>query len=388
MKLTLQQRLVQQLSAHIESDQHLALIEPILECATTEETLLQLNLVRKLGNLLKSFTANASWEEEQLQSCLLALAQLHSQTPCRTPLQRSFTSAFQKVPSLFETAVLISLENILQEDIANGKTLLLHRKVTVDDIGRYLEKIMSLLENFKLGQKCLEKNSLLDCYLHDSRTSAGMAIFLVLKLIYNQDSLVMKVRDILFRNRFKNTDLLSEELPKVQSQAKYHRLRGGCFCNFFVRSIMGRGDNLNWKEVLRSDGKIIQNLLGRIWDNWDHPVEGVRHQMKQLFCSILDIHTTMLVSDIKEDTFLLQLTHSVLEQNWFRRGKYDILSSLLNYLPASKLLLLQPSLLSDVVQAMIDASITSHIWLEPIMSLLQSNDTNIKRVIIDVGRII
>ncbi|RDD43254.1 Thyroid adenoma-associated protein-like protein [Trichoplax sp. H2] len=530
MKLTLQQRLVQQLSAHIESDQYLALIEPILECATTEETLLQLNLVRKLGNLLKSFTANASWEEEQLQSCLLALAQLHSQTPCRTPLQRSFTSAFQKVPSLFETAVLISLENILQKDIANGKTLLLHRKVTVDDISRYLEKIMSLLENFKLGQKCLEKNSLLvveflttclgscmkpteswstqepyfdkdcfsiikvviavlhkiglklgqvvsnenfslvndqhewltlyktlltysnsifccDCYLHDSRTSAGMAIFLVLKLIYNQDSLVMKVRDILFRNRFKNTDLLSEELPKVQShedhndeaaslylyhgllamlniddivkaEEKYNQksIMGGIIARLIeisYWSIMGRGDNLNWKEVLRSDGKIIQNLLGRIWDNWDHPVEGVRHQMKQLFCSILDIHTTMLVSDIKEDTFLLQLTHSVLEQNWFRRGKYDILSSLLNYLPASKLLLLQPSLLSDVVQAMIDASITSHagtfldklltswkseyksthlpiyltklhtIWLEPIMSLLQSNDTNIKRVIID-----
>ena len=53
----------------------------------------------------------------------------------------------------------------------------------------------------------------------------------------------------------------------------------------------------------------------------------------------------------------------MLEQNWFRRGKYDILSSLLNYLPVSKLLALRPCLLNDVIYAMIDPNVTSHVGL-------------------------
>lgn len=60
---------------------------------------------------------------------------------------------------------------------------------------------------------------------------------------------------------------------------------------------------------------------------------------------------------------MLQLASSVLEQNWFRRGKYDILSSLLKYLPISKLLVLRPCLLNDVIYAMIDPNVTSHVGL-------------------------
>lgn len=41
----------------------------------------------------------------------------------------------------------------------------------------------------------------------------------------------------------------------------------------FVSNMLARHKSLNWKVILQPEGKLIQNLLSRIWDNWDHPVE-------------------------------------------------------------------------------------------------------------------
>ena len=43
-------------------------------------------------------------------------------------------------------------------------------------------------------------------------------------------------------------------------------------------------ENLNWKVILRPDGKLIRNLLSRIWDNWDHPVE-----VNNIFCALFGL---------------------------------------------------------------------------------------------------
>lgn len=113
---------------------------------------------------------------------------------------------------------------------------------------------------------------------------------------------------------------------------------------------------------LSGGSELQRHLLEHIYSHWEHPLDGVRHQTRSLFRNLLLLHqhTNPSASDPTKDSYITELTQSLLGLEWHMRGKYGSLGCLVELYGAGYLLDVQPQLPSCLLGLMGDQSLASY----------------------------
>ncbi|XP_059214737.1 thyroid adenoma-associated protein [Centropristis striata] len=116
------------------------------------------------------------------------------------------------------------------------------------------------------------------------------------------------------------------------------------------------------QNSFRGGSELHQHLLEHIYSHWEHPLDGVRHQTRSLFRNLLLLHqhTNPSVSDPTEDSYVTELTRSLLGLEWHMRGKYGSLGCLVELHGAGYLLHIQPQLPSCLLGLMGDQTLAPY----------------------------
>ncbi|KAK1905777.1 Thyroid adenoma-associated protein like [Dissostichus eleginoides] len=116
------------------------------------------------------------------------------------------------------------------------------------------------------------------------------------------------------------------------------------------------------QQSLSGGSELQQRLLEHIYSHWEHPLDGVRHQTRALFRNILLLHqhTCSSIFDPAEDSYITELTLSLLGLEWHMRGKYGSLSCLVELYGARHLLDVQPQLPVSLLGLMGDQNLAPY----------------------------
>lgn len=100
------------------------------------------------------------------------------------------------------------------------------------------------------------------------------------------------------------------------------------------------------------------SLLEYVYIHWEHPLDAVRHQSKQIFRNILQIHHTAVIvtSNRDVDPFLCQLTHKLLSLEWHSKGKYASLACLVECVGTEQILSVDHMIPEQILDVMWDQS--------------------------------
>ncbi|XP_070697363.1 thyroid adenoma-associated protein [Pempheris klunzingeri] len=116
------------------------------------------------------------------------------------------------------------------------------------------------------------------------------------------------------------------------------------------------------QQSLRGGSELQRHLLEHIYSHWEHPLDGVRHQTRSLFHNLLLLHqhTNPSTSDPTRDSYVTELTQSLLGLEWHMRGKYGSLGCLVELYGAGYLLAIQPQLPSCLLGLMGDQTLAPY----------------------------
>lgn len=116
------------------------------------------------------------------------------------------------------------------------------------------------------------------------------------------------------------------------------------------------------RESLCGGSELQRHLLEHIYSHWEHPLDGVRHQTRSLFHNLLLLHqhTNPSASDPTKDSYITELTQSLLGLEWHMRGKYGSLGCLVDLCGAEYLLNIQPQLPSCLLGLMGDQTLAPY----------------------------
>ncbi|XP_034080889.1 thyroid adenoma-associated protein isoform X3 [Gymnodraco acuticeps] len=116
------------------------------------------------------------------------------------------------------------------------------------------------------------------------------------------------------------------------------------------------------QQSLSGGSELQQRLLEHIYSHWEHPLDGVRHQTRALFRNLLLLHqhTCSSIFDPAEDSYITELTLSLLGLEWHMRGKYGSLSCLVELYGARHLLDVQPQLPVSLLGLMGDQNLAPY----------------------------
>ncbi|KAI3362945.1 hypothetical protein L3Q82_011619 [Scortum barcoo] len=116
------------------------------------------------------------------------------------------------------------------------------------------------------------------------------------------------------------------------------------------------------QQSLSGGSELQRHLLEHIYSHWEHPLDGVRHQTRSLFRNLLLLHqhTTCSTSDLTKDSYITELTQSLLGLEWHMRGKYGSLGCLVELYGAGHLLDIQPQLPSCLLGLMGDQTLAPY----------------------------
>ncbi|XP_018411906.1 PREDICTED: thyroid adenoma-associated protein [Nanorana parkeri] len=112
------------------------------------------------------------------------------------------------------------------------------------------------------------------------------------------------------------------------------------------------------QDCFNGSSSTMCSLLEYVYINWEHPLDAVRHQTKQIFRNILQIHhTAMMVIPSREvDPFLCQLTHKLLSLEWHSKGKYASLACLVECVGTEQILSVDHMIPEQILDVMWDQS--------------------------------
>lgn len=116
------------------------------------------------------------------------------------------------------------------------------------------------------------------------------------------------------------------------------------------------------QQFLCGGSELQRHLLEHIYSHWEHPLDGVRHQTRSLFRNLLLLHqhTSPSTSHPTEDSYITELTQSLLGLEWHMRGKYGSLGCLVELYGARYLLDIQPQLPSCLLGLMGDQTLAPY----------------------------
>ncbi|XP_068089110.1 tRNA (32-2'-O)-methyltransferase regulator THADA isoform X2 [Hyperolius riggenbachi] len=112
------------------------------------------------------------------------------------------------------------------------------------------------------------------------------------------------------------------------------------------------------QESLNGSSSAISRLLEYVYIHWEHPLDAVRHQAKQIFKNILQIHHAagVVVSSGEVDVFLSELTHKLLNLEWHSKGKYASLACLVECVGTEQILSVDRTIPEQILDVMWDQS--------------------------------
>lgn len=115
-------------------------------------------------------------------------------------------------------------------------------------------------------------------------------------------------------------------------------------------------------QSLGGGSELQRHLLEHIYSHWEHPLDGVRHQTRCLFRNhlLLHQHTNPSASNPTKDSYITELTQSLLGLEWHMRGKYGSLGCLVELYGAGYLLAIQPQLPMCLLGLMGDQSLAPY----------------------------
>ncbi|XP_078128920.1 thyroid adenoma-associated protein isoform X2 [Sander vitreus] len=116
------------------------------------------------------------------------------------------------------------------------------------------------------------------------------------------------------------------------------------------------------QQSLSGGSELQRQLLEHIYSHWEHPLDGVRHQTRSLFRNLLLLHqhTNPSISDPTKDSYIAELSRSLLGLEWHMRGKYGSLGCLVELFGAGYLLDIQPQLPSCLLGLMGDQTLAPY----------------------------
>ncbi|XP_067277498.1 thyroid adenoma-associated protein isoform X2 [Pseudorasbora parva] len=116
------------------------------------------------------------------------------------------------------------------------------------------------------------------------------------------------------------------------------------------------------RSSLVGGSPLIARLHHHIYAHWEHPLDGVRHQMRILFQNLLKLHQHCSdhKSDPTNDPYITQLTRDLLALEWHMKGKYGTLACLVEHLGAEYLLKLDGGLPSRLLGLMGDQTLAPY----------------------------
>ncbi|KAM3606743.1 uncharacterized protein V6R79_022453 [Siganus canaliculatus] len=115
-------------------------------------------------------------------------------------------------------------------------------------------------------------------------------------------------------------------------------------------------------QSLSGGSELQRHLLEHIYSHWEHPLDGVRHQTRSLFRNLLLLHqhTNPSTPDLTKDSYITELTQSLLGLEWHMRGKYGSLGCLVELYGARHLLDIQSQLPSCLLGLMGDQTLAPY----------------------------
>lgn len=115
-------------------------------------------------------------------------------------------------------------------------------------------------------------------------------------------------------------------------------------------------------SALVGGSPLIARLHHHIYAHWEHPLDGVRHQMRSLFQNLLTLHQHCSDhnSDPTSDPYISQLTRDLLALEWHMKGKYGTLACLVEHMGAEYLLELDGGLPSRLLGLMGDQTLAPY----------------------------
>nr|XP_046258832.1 thyroid adenoma-associated protein isoform X2 [Scatophagus argus] len=115
-------------------------------------------------------------------------------------------------------------------------------------------------------------------------------------------------------------------------------------------------------QCLSGGSELQQHLLEHIYSHWEHPLDGVRHQTRSLFHNLLLLHqrANPSTTDPTKDSYVTELTQSLLGLEWHMRGKYGSLGCLVDLYGAGYLLDIQRQLPSSLLGLMGDQTLAPY----------------------------
>lgn len=126
-------------------------------------------------------------------------------------------------------------------------------------------------------------------------------------------------------------------------------------------SLQGEPRSPVLQEALQGEAELPGRLREHVYSHWEHPLDGVRHQTRNLFRNLLRMHQLCLgAANLTSDPFMAQLTQSLLGLEWHSRGKYGSLGCLVEYLGTEHLLALEPTLPALLLSLMGDQTLAPY----------------------------
>ncbi|XP_062934463.1 tRNA (32-2'-O)-methyltransferase regulator THADA isoform X2 [Cynocephalus volans] len=117
----------------------------------------------------------------------------------------------------------------------------------------------------------------------------------------------------------------------------------------------------NLKDSLNGNSSIVGKLLEYVYTHWEHPLDALRHQTKNIFKNLLQMHQlTTEGADSVTDPFFLELTNRLLQLEWHIKGKYTCLDCLVDCLGIEHILAVDKTIPSQILAVMGDQSLVPY----------------------------
>ncbi|XP_013394296.1 thyroid adenoma-associated protein homolog [Lingula anatina] len=106
-------------------------------------------------------------------------------------------------------------------------------------------------------------------------------------------------------------------------------------------------------RLFAEESQVVQKTLDLIWKHWDSPVDGVSERASAVFSTMIQLHVSECrYHDEDDSVFLSKMLSQLMEMSWQMKGKYRLLSSLIQYYGAGKTLKEHPALPHHLLSAL------------------------------------
>ncbi|XP_033733610.1 thyroid adenoma-associated protein homolog [Pecten maximus] len=107
------------------------------------------------------------------------------------------------------------------------------------------------------------------------------------------------------------------------------------------------------RSRLKGDEVTLQKILQYVWATWEDTVDAIRLNARDTFTNSLKVHALAQQTDPSQDSFLLELARTlILDISWSCKGKYGSLCGIVGYVGTTHFLSVLPSMPRDVLEQM------------------------------------